>query len=285
MSLGLVEKLPDSSGKVGIRVWLKSSGYARRLLLGEAGDPWLSAAGYLAFFSQAHGLLRPDVAVLEVDDLLRSWTRHHPALLAEMSGKRRTSYPLRKLLETEGPRKLLVEVLEAVAGCLRGQTSAILSIATPRTWLTLANRMVGRPSAEIADDDIEDAAMYMADFFRVVSASPVGGILLDDGDEPTRACDVERSRPVLNVARHYRWGVVWRTKGEAEAVAAIAGATDGLISPPPLVGLPKAAGLDVGQSVWSGGELPPLAPGQFYFAEIPVAQEPETVLDNLARLR
>jgi hypothetical protein len=266
-------------------VWLKSSGYARRLLLGEAGDPWLSAAGYLAFFSQAHGLLRPDVAVLDVDDLLRSWAGRHPALLAEMSGKRRTSYPLRKLLEAEGPRKLLAEVLEAVAGCVRGQALAVLSISTPRTWLTQANRMVDRQTPEIEDDDIEDAAMYMADFFRAVSASPVGGILLDDGDEAARASDVERSRPILNVAHHYRWGVVWRIKGGAEAIAAIAEAADGLISLPPLTGLDKAAGLDVGQSLWSGAELSPLAPGQFYFAEIPVEQRPETVLENLARLR
>ena len=62
------ERLPDAAGKGSIRVWLKSSAYTRRLLLGAAGDPWISGAHYLAYFSQAHGLLKPDVAVLEVGE-------------------------------------------------------------------------------------------------------------------------------------------------------------------------------------------------------------------------
>ncbi|OIQ93506.1 hypothetical protein GALL_245710 [mine drainage metagenome] len=285
MSVSLVDKLPDSSGKAGIRVWLKLSGYARRLLLGEAGDPWLNAPGYLAYFSQAHGLLRPDVAVLDVNDLLHSWASRHPELIAEMASKKRVNFPLRKLLETEGPRKLLAEVLEAVAGCARGQASAVLAVPSPRSWLRLTNKMVGRDDASIEDDDIEDAAMYMADFLRSVSSSPVGGILLEDGLEPAKAGDVERSRPITNVARHYRWGVVWHAKGDAEAISAIAWAVDGIISSSALAGVEKAVGLDVGEDLWSGGAIPQLAPGQFYFAEIPVAQKPETVLENIVRLR
>ena len=39
MSQSLAEDLPGASGTKALRVWLESSGYARRLLLGEAGDP------------------------------------------------------------------------------------------------------------------------------------------------------------------------------------------------------------------------------------------------------
>lgn len=285
MSQSLAEKLPDSSGKAGIRVWLKSSGYARRLLLGEAGDPWLNAAGYLAFFSQAHGLLRPDAAMIDVDDLLASWAGRHPDLAAEMGAKRRTAFPLRKLLEAEEPRRLLAEVLEAVSGCLRGQAPAVLSVPTPRAWLKLANKMVGRDDTEIEADDIEDAAMYMADFFRSVSAAPVGGILLDDGGETALAGDVERCAPIMNIARHYRWGMVWRTKGDADAIAAIAAAVDGIITANPPAALDKPVGVDVGAQLWSGADLPALTAGRFHFVEIPVEQQPESVLENLARLR
>ncbi|MBB5374436.1 hypothetical protein [Acidocella aromatica] len=283
MSQSLVDKLPDISGKAGLRVWLKSSGYARRLLLGEAGDPWLGAAAYLAYFGQANGLLRPDIAVLEVDDLLRSWAKRHPALTSEMAAKRRTSYPLRKLLEAEGPRQLLAEVAEAVAGAVRGQVPVVLAMATPRAWLGMASQLTGRDDVTVEDDDLEDAAMYMADFFRSVSSAPVGGVFLEDGKAPAQLGDAARCRPVVNVARHYRWGIVWRTQGDAgEALAEM---VDGLVMPLPPTGLAKAAGLEVGPALWSGAALPPLAPGQFYFAEIPVDQKPETVLDNLSRLR
>lgn len=285
MSQSLAEKLPDGSGKAGIRVWLKSSGYARRLLLGEAGDPWLSAAGFLAFFSQAHGLLRPDVAMLEVDGLLSSWAARHPDLVADMASKRRVSFPLRKLLEAEGPRALLAEVLVAVDGCLRGQAPAVLSMPTPRSWLRLANGMVGRDDAEIEPDDVEDAAMYMADFLRSVGSAPVGGILLDDGADAATADDVERCRPIINIARHYRWGTVWRSAGDGDAMAAMSQAVDGLItaSSPPAGDSPL--GIDVTAPLWAGDTLPALQAGRFYFAEIPVDQVPETVLEKLGLLR
>jgi len=118
-----------------------------------------------------------------------------------------------------------------------------------------------------------------------VSASPVGGILLEDGVDAAKAGDVDRSRPIINVVRHYRWGVIWHTKGDAEAISAIAWAVDSIISSTPLAGIEKAVGLDVGTELWSGGAIPQLSPGQFYFVEIPVDQKPESVLENLVRLR
>ena len=63
MSASLADMLPGGPGANRLRVWLESSGYARRLLLGPEGDPWAEgAAKYLSFFSQARGLLRADVA-------------------------------------------------------------------------------------------------------------------------------------------------------------------------------------------------------------------------------
>lgn len=285
MTLSLAEKLPDGSGKAGIRVWLKSSGYARRLLLGEAGDPWLNAAGYLAFFSQAHGLLRPDAAVLDVDELLASWAGRHPDLLTEMGSKRRTSFPLRKLLEATGPRELLAEILTAVDGCLRGQAPAVLSLPTPRRWLSIVNAMVGRDDVEIEADDIEDAAMYVADFLRALASAPVGGIVLDDQGVAAQADDAERCRSIVNIARHYRWGIVWRTNGDADFIKAMVPVVDGVISASPVAATDKPSGVDVTSALWGGGALPTLAAGQFYFAEIPADQVPESVLEKLGLLR
>lgn len=279
MSARLVDDLPRPSGVPGLRVWLKSSGYARRLLLGEAGDPWESAPRFLSFFTQAHGLLRPDVAVVDVGDLYRSWVARHPALKAEMAAKSRVAFPLKRMLEEEGPRKLLTEVVEAVAASLRGQTPLVLALPAPRRWLTEAAGFAGRTAVTVDTDAVESAAMYMADFVRVVGALPIGGLLLEE-DEAARDGDLEATRPLVNVARHYRWGLALR--GQA---AAGSDELDSLIGAAPVAGGDLAQGLDVSQELWSGAPVAELGAGQFYFAEIPEGAEPESVLQQLSRLR
>ncbi len=280
MSTGLADRLPDRSGRAGLRLWLKSSGYARRLLIGESGDPWASAPAYLSFFTQAHGLLRPDVAVIEVSDLYRSWLVRHPDLCSDMAAKRRAAYPLRVLLEAEGPRRLLAEVVEAVAASLRGQTPVVLSLPAPRQWLDEANAAVGRPAPQ-DDDAVEDAAMYLADLARAVSGLPVGGLLIEAGDADLR--DLDAWKPLANVARHYRWGLVLRLTGEGQPNGAAAGFDAVIAAEPP--SLAAAGGRDIGAGLWSAAPLPALGPGEFFFAEVPPATPPETVLENLARLR
>lgn len=279
MSLRLVDDLPRPSGVPGLRVWLKSSGYARRLLLGETGDPWESAPRYLSFFTQAHGLLRPDVGVVDVGDLYRSWVARHPALKAEMASKARAAFPLKRMLEEEGPRRLLAEVVEAVAASLRGQTPLVLALPAPRSWLAEAAGFAGRERIDIDTDTVESAAMYMADFVRSVSAHPIGGLLLEEVG-PADAGDLDACRPLVNVARHYRWGLALRGQGRRAAAE-----FDTLICAAPPEGGDFALGLDVSAELWSGAPLAALGAGQFYFAEIPEGAEPEQVLQQISRLK
>lgn len=283
MSQGLADLLPGSQGGGRIRVWLKSSAYTQRLLLGEAGDPWGGAAQYLAYFSQAHGLLRPDVAVVEAGELYDSWLARHPEHQRELGAKRRLSYPLRKWLEPTGPRELLAEVLEAVVAHLRGQVPLVLAMPSPRAWLQRANMLAGRNGVELDPDGIEDAAMYVADVLRSVSQLPVAGLLFEE--EGDGAVEVERYRPLLNVARHYRWSVALRLAAPllelpaAEDIQAIIGNAKAI------EGAGCATGVDVGERLWSGQALPALGERQFHFAEIPRNHQPEQVLESLARLR
>ena len=114
MSEGFATQLPSPKGNGQIRLWLKSADYAKRLLLGEAGDPWVSAAHYLAYFSQAHALVKPDVAVLEVGDLYDSWAATHADWSESVNKRRRPATALRRLIEPEAPRQVLAEVVEAV---------------------------------------------------------------------------------------------------------------------------------------------------------------------------
>jgi len=287
MSASLADLLPAGDGRPGLRVWLKSSAYARRLLLGAGGDPWHSASAYLAWFAQAQGLLKPDVAVIEVGELFEAWLARHPGVQAELAGKRKPSFPLRKLLEQPAPRALLAEVIAAVLANLRGQVPLVLALPSPRAWLRLASAAAGRDEAEFDAASVEDGAMYMADLARAVSSLEVGGILLDEefagpGAGPV---DLELYRPMLNVAAHYRWPLALRVGPDGVREGAALAELDVLIGAAPLPAAAKAHGRDVGAALWSGAAPAPLAPREFYFAEIPSAARPEDVLDRLAGLK
>lgn len=273
MSARLADDLPGAAGAGALRVWLETSGYARRLLLGAGGDPWAAgAAAYLSYFSQARGLLPADVAVVDVGEMFRSWIARNPALAAEMGAKKRATAPLRRMLEEEGPRRLLDEVAEAVGANLQGQVPLVLALPSPAAWLAEAQEAAGRVADAADEDAVEDAAMYMADFVRCVAGRPVGGLLLREGETPGPA---ERYAPLLNAARHYRWAVV--AQDAAPEAAALFDATIGPAA--------SARGRDVSAALFAGEALPAAGPDGFLFARIPTEHPPEAVLEALARLR
>ncbi|MGE5471622.1 MAG: hypothetical protein ACM3X0_12555 [Bacteroidota bacterium] len=284
MSRSLADLMPADGGPVGLRLWLKSSAYSRRLLLGQSGDPWESAGKYLSYFSQAQGLLKPDVAVIEVGELFDAWLARNPGVKPELAGKRKLSFPLRKLLEQAPPRALLAEIVEAVLAHLRGQVPLVLAMPSPRHWLQHASRLAGREEIEIDSDSIEDAAMYIADLARAVSVYEVGGLLLEESATDP-AIDVELYRPIINVARHYRWPLAIRLGPAGGVVNPALAEIEVLIGEavPPGAGL--AQGVDVSARLWGGEPMPTLLPGQFSFAEVPKDEQPEHVLDCLAGLR
>jgi hypothetical protein len=287
MSQNLADLMPADRACVGLRMWLKSSAYTRRLLLGEAGDPWESAAQYLAYFSQAQGLLKPDVAVIEVGELFDSWLQRNPAARAELAAKRKLSYPLRKLLEQSQPRELLAEVVTALLSHLRAQVPLVLAMPSPREWLHRASQAAGRDDVAPDDGNIEDAAMYVADLVRSVSSLAVGGILLEEPQAglAAGAANMELYRPLLNVAKHYRWPLALRIGEGGVLDNAALKDIDVFIGAGAFPDAGRAHGLDVTESLWAGQTLPSLAAPQFYFIEVPRSATPEHVLDSLARLR
>ena len=288
MSGPFAESLPDATGKGSIRVWLKSSSYTRRLLLGDAGDPWISGAHYLAYFSQAHGLLKPDVAVLEVGELYDSWNAAHSGELAASLGNRRKPVTaLRKLLEVEAPRKVFAEVVEAVLANLRGQAPLVLSLPSPRRWTNHANQLTGSNDIEVTADDAEDASMYLTDLIRSVSAFPVSGVLLEEGrdDANFNACDLTRYTSIVNVVRHYRWSLALRLPNDAVPAPEALADFDAVISPALESAGTAAQGRDISAAFATDGAIAPLSGRQFYFAEIDPGLRPESVLEALARLR
>lgn len=283
MSQNLADLIAAEGSRVNIRMWLKSFSYTKRLLVGESGDPWESASRYLAYFSQAQGLLKPDVAVLEVGELFDAWLQRNPAVKAELGGKRKLSYPLRKLLEQPQPRELLAEIIEAVTAQLRGQVPLVLSMPSPGYWLSQASRAAGREDGEPDGDSIEDSAMYVADLARSVSGAAVGGLLLEESSP--QPVDLELYRPLLNVTRHYRWPLALRMGAggllDSPALAEI----DVFIGTGCFPAAGSAHGVDVSGRVWGGEAVPELESKQFYFVDVPRDAVPEQVLERLGKLR
>ena len=286
MSASLTETLPDASGKAGLRLWLKSSGYARRLLLGPEGDPWIAAPKYLAFFTQAQTLLNPDVAVIDVGDLYRSHLCRHPGLADEMGARKRAVFPLRKLLDEEAPRRLLAEVVEAALAHLRGRQPLVLSMPSPRAWLEEAAAGAGLSAIAADEEADEDAAMYIADLLRSLSSQAIGGVLFEEPDErEIGAGALACYRPLLNIAAHYRWGAALRARFAPGLDGRALEGFDATITDRPTPAGTRAIGIDISTQLWGNDTIPDLAPGQFRWIAIPVASEPEAVLERLATLR
>jgi hypothetical protein len=287
MSRSLAELLPGSAGRGSIRVWLKSSAYTRHLLLGESGDPWVSAAHYLAYFSQAHGLLKPDVAVIEVGELYDAWAARHGGLSVAPGARRRPATALRRLLEPAEPKALLAEVVEAVLAHLRGQAPLVLAMPSPKSWIGIANRMSGRDDIEAGADDSEDAAMYIADLLRAVSAFEVSGLLLEEspGDAAFSSEDLARYQSVVNVLRHYRWSLALRLPPTVALQPEALSDLDAVISPNTERAGVAAVGRDISAAFAAGEGIPSLGERQFHFAQIPPGLRPESVLEAMSRLR
>lgn len=287
MSQHLADLISAEGAAVHIRTWLKSFAYTKRLLLGESGNPWESAGKYIAYFSQAQGLLKPDVAVLEVGEFFDAWLQCNPTVKAEMVEKRKPSYPLRKLLEQAQPRELLAEIIEAVLAQLSGQVPLVLAMPAPGCWLRQASLAAGREDVEFDEGQVEDAAMYMADLARSVSSLSVGGVLLEESISGVNLgpSDLELYRPLINVAKHYRWPLALRIGAGGLVESPALQDFDLVIGAGNLPPVGRARGLDVSRMVWAGEPLPELADRQFYFVDIPRDATPELVLENLATLR
>lgn len=158
---------------------------------------------------------------------------------------------------------------------------------SPRAWLLHANRLAGGTDDEIDADTVEDAAMYVADLIRCVSAFPVAGLLLEEqrDDLALEAAHIERYRSVLNVAGHYRWSPALRLPSGMRMPAEVFDGFAAVIGDGDERPGHGAFGRDDSAAFAMGTSVGPLAPAQFHFIEIDPQQQPEAVLERLAHLR
>lgn len=285
MSVDLVNYL--SSGGESPRLWVDFNDYTKKLLLGEGDNPWTTPADYMSFYSQAHGLVKSEVVVLNVWDLFQHWMQEDKEAIPAMAAKRRVTFALKTMLEAFAPRELLAEVITAVSNNYGTSTPIVLVMPSPRALLAKAHKAATGSDVEPDEMGIDTAAMYVADFLRYFSETDLSGVLLVEDPELRPASGEELSwyQPVINVVKHYRWSVGVHlpfSDGDFKVPDDI----DFSIVPAGSDVAVNAMGIDISQPLWEQG-ADGLSAGEngFYYLSIPTDTQPELVLDTLSSLK
>lgn len=248
-------------------LWLECHAYCAQLLAGGEA-PWLDAAAFVGWQRKAQGLLKADVVSLPMAAVIEAWLSAHPALREEMAAKSRATFALRTLLADEPLRAHLLELVQGLRAGIAGVPLALV-LPAPRAWVVIAYLQAHGESTEAGEDEADSASVYIADFLRTFGEAGVDALLLQ-AVEDGAGC-----QSLLNVAAHYRWDV-----GVQGATAVPAGATFA-VADAPQAELPT--GITPTEAFWQGE--PFAATGAFCYARIPVAAQPEAVLERLATLR
>ena len=285
MAVELVSYL--SSGDESPRLWVNFNDYTKKLLLGEGENPWTTPASYMAFYGQAHGLVKADVVVLDVWDLFQHWMEEDEKAIPSMAEKKRVPYALKTMLDAFAPRELLAEVITAVSNNYGGETPIVLVVPSPRSLLIKAHKAATGNDAEPEEMAVDTAAMYLADFLRYFSDTDLSGVLLveDESLMPASTEELSWYQPVINVAKHYRWSVGVHLPFSDSGFKA-PDDIDFSIVPAGSSAAANTMGIDISQPLWEqGAEGLSVGENSFYYLSIPTEVQPELVLDTLSSLK
>jgi hypothetical protein len=267
MTITLAEVITQPQSGRTRAVVLDFHEYAQSVILQGRDVPWQQPTAYSNFFGQAQGLLKPDVALLDLGSLYANAVATNDGLRASMSAKSRTGYALKTLLANETTATMALELATVVS-----QTSAaplVLQIPSPMLWLALTHQLSGAGDVtDLSVDDAENAAMHIAGWLRRLSMLPVSVLLLDErwpGPGFLPLVDSSAYTPVSNVTSNYRWELARRTREGVEVLGS--GVTAALVP----------------EEYWLS-DVASASAGDFLFAEIPAHAVPETVLSQLAKL-
>ncbi|CAN5277363.1 hypothetical protein BH09ACT6_BH09ACT6_23800 [soil metagenome] len=262
--------------------------YAQVVLLQGKPVPWHEPMAYSNFFGQAQALLRPDVALLDLDRFVAQALDLDASLRGAMAAKSRTGFALRTLLADASLAERAVALATVFAKTQR--EPVVVQIPSPMQWLARTHGISGASlsaSASVAAldaDDAENASMYVADWLRAFAALPLAGVLLDDrmpgaggaaaggsasrepGGLTTVRVPLSAYTPIANVADHYGWTLGLRGDDGVELRGGEVGA---------IIRTPFWAG-DAGDA--------DLGDGDFLVGEIPALAVPEAVLSRIATL-
>lgn len=287
MTTGLDGLLAQAPG--GRVVWLDSAAYARRLFApGE--DVWAAAVPYVELARRAQQLLASDVIEVRLGDFHRAALARQQAVAYPVRGGRAVR-ALRELLEDHGPVGVAVDAVSALHHLYTGHP-VVLVVESGGHWLRWAAAVTDGTWAG-DPDDVDRAALYLADTVRAFACAGVSGIVLDVLGDDTASPDelVELHRPLLNLAEHYHWSTAVRTGAAQLSEGPRLEPVDVVLCPEADFstsarlpgGARRGGGLD--PAFWMSDEAPVVPPGVVVYGQVPEDAYPEQVLSRLATLR
>ncbi|MBL4665096.1 MAG: hypothetical protein JKY23_03975 [Nitrospinaceae bacterium] len=286
MALDLLKYLSSSDGSP--KLWIDFNAYSKKLMLAEGENPWTTPASYMSFYSQAHGLVKADVVVINVWDLFQHWMQEDEQAIPSMSGKKRITVALKTMLAAFAPRELLAEVLTAVSNNYGDSVPVVLVMPSPRSLLAKAHKTANGVDVEPDESNIDTASMYVADYLRYFSETGLSGVLLKEDSALMPESEEELSwyQPVYNVAKHYRWSVGIHLPFSGDGFVAPED-VDFSIIPAECSVAENSMGVDISRSLWQGEDNNQLLANTngFNYLSIPEDTKPELVLDTLSSLR
>lgn len=245
--------------------------YVQRLFLSNKSIPWNNPSAFDAFYRQVLGLLRPQVATLDLDRIILSHADRQVDLYAAMTKRPRLSFPLKTLLAELDLSHSLKQLISATRDA-RGSRPLVLTLSSPLDLLRRVYEMAhGQSMPHESQDDAERAAVYLADFLSRSSHDGVAGIWITDrAAEAQQAGFAEAMSPLMNLARHMRWKFLMASQANIDSIAGV-----------DFLWTPKS-----GPGLWledfMSGEV--RSNCQAIYAEIPTQAEPEQVLSRLNAL-
>ncbi|CAA0200289.1 hypothetical protein OHW31_07400 [Acinetobacter baumannii] len=281
----LAEKLPQPDGSGSLKTWLQADAYAKRILLGSVtANPWENVSGYVTWFSQAQNLIKSHVSVISIAEVFDRQVEKEGGLEGKLGNRKKAKVAIRRLIELEDARTLINEVLTAVLD--QATQPVVVSMPSPKAWLYHATRLAGLDTQDICDEDIEDAAAYIADLLRALSSHQLAGVLLEEmADDPQWSdAQVQYYRPLLNIAQHYRWSVVLRLPHDASISTDVSqhfAAVIGNIRS----NQKTSTGVDVSLQFNQELGVPALSSGEFYFIEIDENSLPEKITERVGAIQ
>ncbi|MEM1141461.1 MAG: hypothetical protein AAF671_05635 [Pseudomonadota bacterium] len=239
--------------------------------------PWTRPTEYVAHHSQMLSLLKPDLAVFDVQTFYRHWLEENFGVLSEMRGKRRIRFALKKLLSMDEPRALLRDLASALLNSV--SQPLVLLLPENNEFVNWANmRANGGELREVTDLDTDTVSVYFADFLRTFSGLDLAGVILQlpQGSEIGSNLK-ELYSPVLNVCRLYQWSA-----GALAMTPSLLGDAD-LPLDFWISDHPRAPGYVLDESAWSSEQVKSSA--TLLFSCVPSGIDPGEAIDQISRWR
>ena len=250
---------------------LDSWNYVQRLFLSGAAIPWHDPAAFDAVYRQALGLLRPQLATLDLNRLILAHAERQPDLLVAMTRRPRLSFPIKTLLADPALAQNLKQLI-ATTRDARGTRPLILTLCTPLELLRQLYEMAHDQAMPAeSQDDAERAAVYLADFLTRAAHEGVAGLMVvDQTGQAGQSGFADAISPLVNLSKHMRWKLLLASQAELGDIHGI-----------DLIWAPSHC---TGQ--WMGDFLTdePRTGIATVFSEVPAQAQPEQVLARIAEL-